>query len=181
MKRQQPLRRAAHRGGALIEALVAVLILAVGLLGMAGSQAVSLAQQKSADHQMAASLLAQAYGEQMRGNRDGFAAGGYTWDQRYLSGSNPAAGACDPPATCAPLEAAQADRAAWLALVRQTLPAGDAFVRASGDGQSADVWVMWRDPGSLQVVSTDAICAADAIGHLPAAQRPACLFVRVRL
>lgn len=57
-------------GFALIEALIAVLVLSFGLLGMVGLQASALQNNREARYQSAAVGLAQEMAEMMRGNKD---------------------------------------------------------------------------------------------------------------
>lgn len=57
-------------GFALIEALIAVLVLSFGLLGMVGLQAGALQNNREARYQSVAVSLAQELAEMMRGNKD---------------------------------------------------------------------------------------------------------------
>lgn len=53
----------------MIEVLVALLVLAVGLLGVAGMQTVSMQQTQGADRRSVATLLAQTMADEIRANR----------------------------------------------------------------------------------------------------------------
>ncbi len=70
---------AAHRqaGASLVEVLVAVVVLSVGLLGIAGMQLVSLRNNHSAWLRSEATMRAYDVMERMRANRDQALAGGY--------------------------------------------------------------------------------------------------------
>ena len=57
-----------QRGVSLIEVLVALLVLAVGILGFAGLQMTSLSQSTAANHRVAAVLIAQDAIERMELN-----------------------------------------------------------------------------------------------------------------
>lgn len=65
------------RGAGLIEVMVASLVLALGLLGIAGLQASAIANNLSAWQYSQATALAQAMIERMRANRAGVLAGHY--------------------------------------------------------------------------------------------------------
>lgn len=68
-----------HRtaGFTLIEVMVAMLILSIGLLGMAGLQAVSLKMNQSAQHSSQATFLAYDIIDRMRANRQAALDGDY--------------------------------------------------------------------------------------------------------
>lgn len=74
MKRSAPQAAA---GLTLIEVMVAVLVLAVGLLGIAGLQSAALANNLISYQYTQASTLAQALIERMRANRQAVIAGAY--------------------------------------------------------------------------------------------------------
>lgn len=67
-----------QKGFTLIEILVALLILAVGLLGTASLLLLSMKSNQSASQRTQASLLAYDLAERMRMNRDEALAGNYT-------------------------------------------------------------------------------------------------------
>lgn len=66
-----------QRGFSLLEVLIAVLVLSIGLLGLAGLYAVGLRSVDSANLRTQATVLAQDILERMRANRDAAIAGGY--------------------------------------------------------------------------------------------------------
>jgi type IV pilus assembly protein PilV len=66
-----------RNGFSLIEILVSVFILAVGLLGVASMQIVSMKMNQGAYHQSQANILANNIFDRIRLNRDGFLAGEY--------------------------------------------------------------------------------------------------------
>lgn len=70
-------RRHGQRGFTLLEVLVAVVILSVGLLGLAGLQAQSLRANQSALFLSQANLLAYDIVDQLRANRDAARSGDY--------------------------------------------------------------------------------------------------------
>jgi type IV pilus assembly protein PilV len=125
-------RRAAG-GYILIEALITVLIFAIGLLGVVGLQAVALSSSSISNMRTEATVLATDMADRMRANRG--AADG-TPDAGYDDPA-PAANACrsiyaaaveGAPAACTPEELAADDMSDWLDQVQQSLPAGEGVV-----------------------------------------------------
>lgn len=81
-------RRCRQGGFTLIEVLIAVLVLAIGLLGLAGLQATSLRFNHDAQLRSQATFLAYDMADRMRANRNAALAGAYD--------SGTAVTACDP-------------------------------------------------------------------------------------
>lgn len=80
MRTPRTLRRQA--GTSLLEVLIAVIILAVGMLGMAALQAITLKNTTSASQRSAAVVQGYAMLDMMRANRATARAGGY--DQGWM-------------------------------------------------------------------------------------------------
>ncbi len=100
-------------GFTLIESLVALLIMSIGLLGVAALQLASLQANHGAFQRTQATFLAQDIVDRMRANRDAAVAGQYDIDFGDA-----------PPAT--PSTTAEIDLAAWRNRLVATLPAGAA-------------------------------------------------------
>lgn len=66
-----------QRGTSLVEVLVAVVVLAVGMLGVAGMQASALRNNQAAYERSVATFLANSITERMAANRTGALAGDY--------------------------------------------------------------------------------------------------------
>ncbi len=81
MSQAAPLRRHLTRrptsGYTLVEVLVAVVILSVGLLGLAGMQARGMRNSHDAYLRSQAAILAYDIADRMRANRDAALAGDY--------------------------------------------------------------------------------------------------------
>ena len=101
------MKRAA--GMTLIEVLIAVLVLAIGLLGIAGLQSAALSNNLISYQYTQASALAQAMTERMRANRDGVRRGAYAI---AADATPPAAPVNCAVSACSPIEQAQWDIAA---------------------------------------------------------------------
>lgn len=133
------MRRAGRQhcaGLTLIEVMVAVLVLAVGLLGIAGLQSAALANNLISYQYTQASTLAQALIERMRANRQAVLDGSYL----LAAAATPAAASVDCAASgvrCSPQQQAQWDLAtlyAQLSAAANTanLPAGPRAILPSG-------------------------------------------------
>jgi type IV pilus modification protein PilV len=67
MKRQRPLlRKVARRGFTLVELIIAIIILVVGVLGLASTAAVVMRQITASSMQTRAAMMAQSRLEQLR-------------------------------------------------------------------------------------------------------------------
>ena len=93
-----------QRGVSLIEVLIAVLVLAIGLLGIAGLQTASLTTNNISYQYSQAATLAQSMAERMRANQTGVYAGSYT-----LAAGTPPTVATN----CASANCNSASQAAW--------------------------------------------------------------------
>lgn len=118
--RAVPTRRH-HRdsGFTLIESLIALLVLSIGLLGVAAMQLSSLQANNGAFQRTQATFLAQDIADRMRANRRAALDGDY--DMEYGDA-----------APGAPATVAENDIALWKARLAATLPAG-----ASGEDEDA--------------------------------------------
>lgn len=127
-KRIPPVHR--QKGFSMIELLVAVLIISVGLLGIAGLQMYSLKNNHVSYLRSQATLMAYDIVDRMRANRDSAIAGNYTI---AMSADAPGTGSI-----------ASTDLTQWLTNLGQSLPAGDGSVALGANGQ-VTVTVKWVD------------------------------------
>jgi type IV pilus assembly protein PilV len=111
-----------QRGFTLIEVLVAALVLAIGLIGVAGLQAVSLRANQSALMRSQATALAYDLADRMRANVPAASIGSY--DPATASVTT----GCTSNSGCAPTSLAQNDLSEWSDLIADHLPAGEGFV-----------------------------------------------------
>lgn len=119
-----------QRGLTLIEVLIAVLVLSIGLLGLAGLQATSLQFNHSSNLRSQATNLAYEMTDRMRANRDAALNGQY----------NLAIDAATPGTGTVP----GADLAAWRTALATRLPSGEGSVAVDTDG-IATIVVRWDD------------------------------------
>ncbi len=141
------------RGATLVEVLVSILLAAIGLLALVGSNVASVRYSKMSQYRGTATMLAADLGERMRANAStaGLAA--------YAVGSNFAAQASLPSVStpcaaytdnCNTTQMAAYDLATWQRIVRDQLPEGSVSVVPTPPAVppvlAADVWLAWRDP-----------------------------------
>jgi type IV pilus assembly protein PilV len=135
MSTKHPMPATGAGGFTLVEILVSLLVLAIGLLGMAGLQVAGLRNGHSAYLRTQAILLAEDIGERMRANPVGVANGNY---------NNPAATEkvnCLNTTGCSAAEMAQHDAYEWNAALAAQLPLGGGRVcidSTPDDGTAAD-------------------------------------------
>lgn len=134
--RQLPTAPRRARGVSLIEVLVSVLVLAVGLLGIAAMQATALRNSQGAFEQSQAVTLTYSMLDMMRTNADVATIGGY----------NLASFTCDAPAGDSRVGREQA---LWIGQLKATL--GDtACGRIVCRSEDCTVEVRWRPHGSRE-------------------------------
>ncbi len=127
-------------GLSLLEAMIALVIISVGLLGIAALQINALKQNNSAYWHSQAVWMAHDMAERMRANSSVIAT-----DYVGIDTSNTYAQDCQT-AACTPTQMAIADAADWKAQV-ETLPAGRGIVRNTNPGET-EIAVMWDDEGT---------------------------------
>lgn len=138
-------------GFALIEALVAVLVAAVGFIGAARMQTLSMQMNAGVQLRQKAVLLGYQMSDRIRANQVGFSAGSY---------NNPSTGAITClSSNCTPAQLAIADMTQWSSDITAQLPAsggvvcidstpadGTAAVPAcDGVGNQTVIKLFWKD------------------------------------
>lgn len=117
MMLSQTARRRGAAGYALLEALVAVIVAAVGFIGAARMQTLGMSLGNSAQSRQKATLLGYQMTDRIRANKLGFEAG------QYNDAANNGATACLSTG-CTPTQLAAADVAQWATELGATLPGG---------------------------------------------------------
>jgi len=171
------------RGVTLIEVLVALVIVAVGLLGLAGLQVRGLSIQKDAHGRALATQLALDLADRMRANRVPATLtppADYAFTAAYLTTAPTASTDCEA-VVCDESQQAQFDRARWVARVNQTLPGGWAHV-APIEGTGNRTWnvtLLWTETGFRARGLLAASCDAAALGYSTPAELE-CMRIVVR-
>ncbi len=117
-----------QQGFSLVEVLVAVLVIAIGLLGMAGMQSIGVNSNHISHLRSAASVHSENMAEMMRTNIVGVEDNDYaqnaapaTVDYTTITDSKLAVDCRTKP--CTPAQLAQADAYNWLTSIKRDLPA----------------------------------------------------------
>lgn len=140
---------AAQRGATLIEVLVAILIVSLGLLALAGLLNVAGRVAKTSEFRATAAQLAADMIDRMRANRAGATAGKYAQAPSALRTAKATAVTCATATSCTEEELANQDKAEWNNLVFNALPGGTGYIDYTGTGGTGDLWIIWTDPNAL--------------------------------
>lgn len=173
-----------QRGSTLIEALVSMVILSFGLLGVAGLLLASAGQQNNSQSYMIATMLANDIIERMKANQldlaivtpavagDNYLTPGGIVTYANSPTSVVPAPACTQGVSCPAGSVARADLALWLARVRAELPGGAAQIILPNDAepQARQVVIMWVEKDSNQAENAKSSVRADTV-NCPAAVR----------
>lgn len=116
-----------HSGFTLIEVLVAMIVLAIGLLGFAGLQATALRNNQSAYHRSQATQLAYDLADRVRANVSGRAT--YT---TIDPGDATAKSDCLSTTGCSPADMAENDLFEWNSELTSNLPSGTGTIAVAG-------------------------------------------------
>lgn len=122
-------------GFTLLEILVAMLVLSIGLMGLAGLMASSMRNNLSASHRTQATWLAYDIIDRMRANRSSAITGNYA-----TSLGAPVACTVVAPTGTVPAQ----DIAAWKSQLDCVLPAGDGSIAVTNAAR-ATVVIQWDD------------------------------------
>lgn len=141
--------RTNQSGLTLLEVLIAVLILSIGLLGLAGLQTASLRFNTSAYYLSQATALAYDLADRMRANRDAALAGAYN----AVDFANPAP-ACGNAAGGGTI-AAQ-DIASWRNALACALPLGNGDIEPGANGRFT-IRVRWDESRGEAVEDADPV------------------------
>lgn len=131
---------ARERGFSLIEVLVALVVLSVGLLGLAALQSTATQFNASAYIRSQATILAYDIADRIRANRQAALDGAYT-------SAYPGTNDCTNGALAGTV--AQQDLGAWRRALACSLPSGNGAIRFDAGTQVLTILVRWdesRDP-----------------------------------
>ena len=129
-----------HQSGfTLLEVLVAIVVISLGLLGLAGLQAATLRNNQIAYYRSIAIQQTYDMADRIRANQAGAAAGSYN----NLTAAIPVDPDCVTN-TCTAANMAVADHSQWNSNNARMLPAGTGTV-VSAVGGSFDITVSWNE------------------------------------
>ncbi len=124
-----------NTGFTLIEVLIAMLVLAVGLLGLAGLQATSLKNNQSAYSRSQATQLAYDIIDRMRANVAGIST--YSTNVATVNAN------CLNTTGCIPSDMAKNDLSEWTNAVSSTLPSGTGTIATAAGIYT--ITITWDD------------------------------------
>lgn len=153
-------------GFSLIEVMVAALVLSIGLIGLAGLQAVSLRQNQSAFMRSQVSAMVYDLADRMRANVSGATSNFYNPSMAGVTDN------CSSTTGCSPQQMAQNDLAEWNAHIVTYLPMGQGFVcvdstpidgtdfddpQCDGAGTQISIKIWWDDDrdGVINITETN--------------------------
>jgi type IV pilus assembly protein PilV len=175
------LRAATQNGASLIEVMVAVVVLSIGMLSMAWQHSVALKYDKMSQFRGVASQLSSELADRIRANAA--ASASYVYTQAYNPGIAALAARDCTIDICSGIEMAAFDLAEFRNAARLGLPDGGLLVTQDpADPGALTIWLLWRDPDSLDTATATASLATGcpaAVGA--AAPMPQCMPLRVLL
>lgn len=124
-----------QRGVGLIEILISLLVLSIGLLGLAAMQTNGLKHNRNAYYRTQATILAYDIVDRMRANSG--QSGSYAIAYGAASGT-----ACS--SSCTPAQIATTDKLQWKANLAGQLPSGDGMIEDNGSN-NFDITIKWTD------------------------------------
>jgi len=144
MNRKAPMSRSRLRGFTLVEVMVALVVLGVGMLGIAGLYVTTLRSSGGAIYRMQAVNLAGDLADRIRANRGANVAYGGPAANNNCYG----AGSVD----CAPALMAANDLFVWQAQVAASLPGGNGAVVVNPGAVATDpfiytITITWQGSG----------------------------------
>jgi len=152
------------KGFTLIEVLIALFVLAIGLLGMATLMMASMQSSQGASQRSAATVAAYDLAERMRTNRTQAAVAASPY------AGNPAAAALPlcftdntNTAGCSNADNVLLDRAQWAANLRNAIPDAEASIQQI-DNTTFCIVIFWQEPG---VTNTASVLATNPCNVAP--------------
>jgi type IV pilus assembly protein PilV len=151
--RTSVLCRHGQSGFTMVEVMVALVVLAIGLLGIAALLLKSLQSGRTATFRTQAVNLAADLADRIRMNRTAQAAYGTLFADAEVE-----VPACDTTGGCTDAELASTDLSRWKANLAQLLPAGQGQVVVvapvgAGEPASYTVTVQWTEAGEVAPVT----------------------------
>lgn len=162
---------ASQTGIALMEAVIALAVLAIGLLGLAGIHIRTLAYAQNSGHQLQATRLIEDLAERLRAHPHAQSVSSLLLTHGWTEGDGLAQLADCYQNSCTASQLATAIRLHWLNHVAASLPSGQGHIFASGDARSLGVMVAWHTntgilPAYPHAFGSSPACPAHKACHL---------------
>ena len=166
--------RIRHAGTSLVEVMVAVLVLSMGMAGVAALMVTNVTSTSSAQVYSQAVIHADEMADVMRANMMAYETAVFTTDPGTTSAN------CTGGTGCTLTEQAQYDYASWRAAVARDLPLGQGFIctdSAPDDGQPSAlacdgtgnnvIKIFWRESKHTEGLASDTEFRRLAIAVVP--------------
>lgn len=186
------MNRHLQAGSSLIEVLVAVLLLAFGILALGVMLSFTVQMPKLSGYRATAVNLASSYTERMRANPDGFKQDKYKNDSSYDGLQTKFTipdKLCDYP-DCDVDKLAKRDFEEMKVAVRAELPAGGLFMLRDSSSSTAsttdgNLWIVWQEPSTFAALNRASLsdnCPTEVTDKVKDTDsKPRCLYVRFKL
>jgi type IV pilus assembly protein PilV len=155
-------QRRGASGFTMLEVLISIIVIAFGLLGVAGLQAFALKNSQSASMRSVATVLATDMIDRIKANSKGATDGFYNETSATAVAPTSVPGCLNSSGCATPQQLAQNDLFEWKAMVAAALPngvgvvcldkditdgaaSGPADPKCSNDGNQLVVYIWWRD------------------------------------
>jgi type IV pilus assembly protein PilV len=133
------------RGFTLVEVLVSMLILSIGLLGIAGLQARSIRDNHNAYLRGQAATLAHEMADRLRANREALISNSAVYDLAISASAPTGATNCaSSTATCSTADLAGYDQSDWINRISAVLPLGDGSISCN-TSRVCTITVAWDE------------------------------------
>jgi len=132
-----------QRGVGMIEILVAVLIFAIGLLGVGGMQIFALKMNTNAEIRTRANLLAMDMVERMRANPS-------QWDEYPMTAAECSSAVSDSPSST---DIAALDRSLWCQKLERELPEGEGTIAMTNG--VVTITLNWQEREGREITDAD--------------------------
>ena len=146
-----------NRGFSLIEMMVAMVVLSIGMLGIANLFVVTLQANSSATSRQLANNLLGDIADRIRSNRTAIAAYG------AAGANNNCAGSALGTVTCSPAQMAADDVYRWNQQIASTWPGGNASgaiavtVGAAGTPSTYTITITWQEQGQTTALTSQLV------------------------
>ena len=144
-----------HGGFTLLEVLIAIVVLSIGLLGLAGLQAAGLRNNNSAYMRTIATQQIYDMTDRLRNKPEGVASTGYDAVTGIPTSPNLD---CLTATGCSPADMATYDAFEWNTANKNLLPSGQGTVTRVGTTNRFTITVMWDD---ARTGATGTACGVD--------------------
>jgi type IV pilus assembly protein PilV len=165
------MRQPTQRGFTLIELVITLVVVAIGLLGVAAVQVRASNFQKGSFDRKAAAIATLSIAERMRANPAGYRAGQYV--MTWAVGSQPNAASACSAALCTPTEVSARDVAQWQSSLAAQIGVVGAVITAP-TSDDVIVSIAWLEPSASSATTStpddlDTSCSNPAIpgGFVP--------------